>query len=55
MQPSAAWQHNVEKIAILPTGCAQKTAQYSLNMLLPLRFFNKHHTIQLPELFIEIH
>ena len=24
-------------------------------MLLPLQFFNKHHSIQLPELFIEIY
>ena len=32
----------------------KKTAKYSLHILLPLRFFNKHHTIQLPELFAVI-
>ena len=48
MQPSGAFQHNAEERAILPTGCAQKTARYSLYMLLRVQFFNKHHAIQLP-------
>ena len=58
MQPSGVWLHNIGKKAILAICLPvtrKKTAKYSSYMLLPLRLFNKHHTIQLPELFTEIH
>ena len=49
-------QHNLKKKEsfCLPV-VRKKIVKYSLYMLLPLQLFNKQHTIQLPELFIEIH